>query len=394
MVSNIKAIALALCIISTVMSMGFFRISQQIGDQDPIVLAGSINQNGLSLGNRSSMFSNLFEENPTPSEFVKRASSRLFDSLGDHSINFGGHPKPDKKTKRAFIKLLLRKTVRRIKSAHDIRRFLDHGEASNYVNLENPCNGVSEPCPWLDLKKKQLGRNVENLNDEIVFIEEILKKKDCPYLRLKLGILKRDVESVNAIIKYIDDHNKLEDDHKDLIELLKTLVDNALANYKDVESFLRDLLQGGVDTLAVIDSEPANADKKCPYLSLQEKIQWREAVNGADKFGFVYWLNHRHSRNRRDCHKLKRRIREAIRRLVRIYKGKRQQRRHRRRHHRRHNRRPRDTAFFRPLGMPLFQKSFNVDSIFNTIRQFESKFGFDDASDKLLKDNGEVTEVA
>lgn len=367
MANSYQVAALALCLISSVTSMGFFRITQKIGSQDPIVMAGSFNQSGLNLGNSGSVFSDLFENNSSPSEFVRKASTRIFDSVTAPSMNLANHPKPDKRTKRAYIRLNLRWTLRGLKSLHDVRRFLDHGKAEEFVSMENPCDGVSEPCPYLELRKKQLGRLGENLNDEIAFIQEILKKKDCPYLRLKVAIFQRDVDNVNAIIKYIDDHNKIEDNHKDLIELFKHLVDNHIQNLNDVEDFLRNLLENADDAIAFSTEKP-NHHGKCPYLSLQERLQWRETVNRADGFGFVFWLNHRGRHNRRDGWKLRRRIKHTIRRLARIYGA--------RRHHRRHkHHRPRVNTVFRPMG--LFQRSLKFDSLAKAFKNMESRFGLD-----------------
>ncbi len=45
--------ALCLIFIGSVTSLGYFRISEQIGNQDPIVLAGSFNESGINLGSGS-----------------------------------------------------------------------------------------------------------------------------------------------------------------------------------------------------------------------------------------------------------------------------------------------------------------------------------------------------
>ena len=389
MAINPKIAVLAFVLLHTTTSVGFFRISEQIGDSDPIVLAGSFNQKGISLDPNASMFSKLFENDSLPTDFVKKAASNLLENIGGSSVSFNGHPKPDEKTKKAYVKLLLRRTRRRIRNVEDIKRFLDQPQAPQYAGIENPCDGLEEPCPYLDLRKKQLGRALENINDEIVFIEEILKKKDCKYLRLKLGLLKRDADSVEAVIKYIDDHNKLADNRKDFIELLKHIVCNALSNLRDVEEFLRGLLDEETTTLAVFEEKPTDHEK-CPYLKLQEKLQWREAVNRADNFGFVFWLRRRHSHSRRDCWKLKRKIRRTIRRLVEIYKGNRRHRRHHRRHPRTSGT---DSLFdgFAGSSMPLFGKSFDFGGIAESLRSFNSKLGLD--RDLFQKDR-RVTETA
>ena len=388
--------ALCLIFIGSVTSLGYFRISEQIGNQDPIVLAGSFNESGINLGSGSSLFSKMFENDSSPADFVKQATSSIFESLTTSSFSISDHPKPDEKTKRAHIKLLLRITHLRIKSARDVLDFLDHPDAKNYANLENPCQGVSEPCPYLELRKKQLGRIHENVQDEIAFIEEILKKKDCKYLRLRLAVLKRDDDSIQAIIKYIEEHNKLTDDHhKDLVELLKHIVNNCLANLLDVKKFLKDLLHNKVDLLNVETAD--NGSKVCPYLKLQEKLHWRKAVAAADAFGFVFWLAHRHRHSRRDLFKLRRRIRCAIRKIYKNYRrhhGK-QQKKLYGRHNMRMFNSPLLASFDSSRMLPLFNKPFHFNDISKTFDEIKSRFDLGSILDRsLLLNNSKVTETA
>lgn len=364
--TDIKTAILTLALVSAISSIGFFQVTQQIGSQDPVSLAGTIGQDGLVLGGSGSLISKFFENSPSPSEFISKTTNNLFSSFGAHSLDLGDHPKPDPKTKRKYIKLLLRTVIRRSKNGVDIRRYLDNSEAAKSVNLSNPCEGLSDPCPWMDLWKKQLGRTAENINDEIALIEEILKQKDCPYLRLRLALLQRDLVIVNAIIKYIEDHNKLaDDDHKDLIVLLKLIVDNYLANLADVEEYLRTLLRTNIDSSSLQLKHIEGG--KCPYLVLREKLQWREAVINADAFGFLYWLNHRHRRSRRDCWKLKQRIRRAIRRIARHYGG----REHGKESHQRYSHSIKYPIF------SMFQQQTSAQNLLDTMRSIRSRFNMD-----------------
>lgn len=280
--------AIALLAITAVRSAAFAGVPPQINDLAPVSLTGAFANSSMPMGNTGALFANLLENSPTPSEFIAKASKSLFDMLSFQGMNLSGHPKPDNKTKRAYIKLNLRVTHRRINNAHDIRKFLDHDKAADFVEIYDPCEGVDKHCDWLDLIKKQLGRIAENIADEIEFIEEILKKKDCPYLRMRLAVDKTYLDTVQTMVKYIDEHNKLADDHKDFIELLKHIVDNDLKVLRFIEEYLKSLLVSVKDEV-----QPVVRKGHCPYLDLQQKIQWRETVNRADGFAFVFWLNHR-----------------------------------------------------------------------------------------------------
>ena len=408
MANHYKVAALGFLLVSAVASMGFFRISEQIGDEDPIVMAGSFDQKGVSLEGGSPMFSRMFENEPAPADFIKKASSSIFDAIGGSLMSFSAHPKPDRKTKRQYVKLLLRRTGRRIKNVKDIEAFLEKREAVDYVGLDNPCEGLEKPCPYLDLKKKQLGRNLENLNDEIAFIEDILKKKECKYLKMKLAILKRDADSVQAIIEYIKKHNKLEDDHKDFIQLLQHIVCNTLSNLKDVKKFLKDLLEEEPHDLSLFGGVPAG-NKQCPYLKLQERLQWREAVNRADSFGFVFWLRRRNGHSWRDMFKLKRRIRRTVRKLVRKYRhaGRSGRRRGNGQgyslsrspmYHKREQKEAEEDpfeAFDSSSIISLVQKSLNLSSLADTLRGFQDKLNDTAPKDDTLAEAGsKVTETA
>ena len=329
-------ISLAFCAVSATT----FDINSDAMSKDPLSMLNSLHQGGLTLGSSGSIFSKLLENDPSPAEFVSQASSSMFGSLAGASIDLSGrHWKPDWKTKRNFLKLMLRVVIRKFKNGLDIRKFLDNSKAQNYISKDGPFGKVGDHCPWLDLWKKQLQRIADNISDEIAFIEEILKNKDCAYLRLKLKILYRDLDSVNAIIKYIDEHNQVSDDHKDLICLFKHLIDNCLANLGDVEEFIRAILRANIDPFPHNKTSVSNVSRReCPFLRLKQRLHWREAVNAADAYGFTYWLNHRHERSRRDCWRLKMAIKKAIWRIAKAYGARRRHRRRdddRRRHHRR-----------------------------------------------------------
>ena len=346
---NIKVLVLTMVAFHS-FSATTFDFSPKVNTKDPMSVLSALNSNGVSKGLMSahSISDKLLEGSPTPVEFVSKSTSALFGSLVGMSMDMSGkHWSPDWKTKRNWLKLVLRVVIRKFKNGLDIRKFLDHQKAVEYVSDDN------DACPWFALWKVQLGRIADNINDEINFINDIINKKDCSFLRLKVRLLERDLDSVNAMIKYIDEHNNAnDDDRKDLICLYKHLIDNALGNLGDTEEYVRALLRANVDPFPHNNtSKSLSYDRRtCPYLRLKERLHWREAVNAADAFGFTYWLNHRHSRNREDCYKLKEAIRHAIWRIAKAYGARRPHRREDRdrRHRRREDRdRRRDSGFMR-----------------------------------------------
>ena len=352
MVNCYKIVGLAFLMISSVASMSFFSISQQISGQDPVVMTGMLEQNDLLSTQDPSMFSKIFENDSSISNFLNGTNKDLLKTVGGSLFKVSDPPKPDPEVRKAHIKYAIRSVKRGIKNVKDILKFLGKQEAGKYVSLPNHCDDLSAPCPYFELLKKQLGRVVENINDEIAFIEEELKKKDCKYLRLRLSLLQKDLQIVQAIIKFIEDHNKLSDGKKDFIELLKLIFNLTHEKLKEIKEFLKGLLSDKVTAIKSFDKQP-NDDKDCPFLKLQEKIQWRKAVDEADKFGFVYWVRHRHSHSRRDCRQLKRKIRRAIRRIIRFYRG-RHHNKNRRHHSQKRINNSKSFILSRPMGFSGF----------------------------------------
>lgn len=268
-------------LVNALSCMGFVKISSQTGaDNSESLLAGL---------DAKSMLSNFFDKNSSIEELLKQTFNSLTSELDNDSLksnNDGDHSKPDKKVRRVILANSLRNTQRRLWNAFDIRKYLNKGDQTFTANLGKFCED-GKTCPYLDLLKKQYGRLVENINDEIAFIDNVNKDKKCEYLELKKTLLGRIAENLNLVIKWIDDNNKPDSLQGCPVELAKQIVENAIKNLQDTKNYIE-------RQLAKEEFE-GELERKgdCPYIDLKVRLVSRKTANDVDTLMTLKWIQNR-----------------------------------------------------------------------------------------------------
>lgn len=235
-------------------------------------------------------FSQMFQNTDMIDDLVQFGMTTTMDDVNDNQDENGR--KPDRKTRIYTLGSWLRQTTRKLWNAMNVNTFIRRHGRDNVMsnNYETLCaQGATDDnkCPYLDLKKKQLGREVENVNDAITFIDNILKDRKCDYLETARGNAKRVVESLNLIIKYIDDHNKQDIQGCDCRELALEVTNNWVKNLQDKKSWLQRAIarEIGVDEDIVTDTAEG-----CCAFDLRAKLQGRQVANEVDKLLLLKWL--------------------------------------------------------------------------------------------------------
>ena len=277
---TVTGIILALCFVQQIQPMGFVKISTSMGSGPKDSLFTTLEA--------SNVLSSFLDKESSIENLMNQTFNNLFGQLDELKVE---HPdKPDKKTQRVILLTAIAQTKRNLRGAFDVRKFISKGDNQSYLTQKEENCQDGKKCKFLELRAKQLGRAVDNVNDEIKFWNDVNKDKKCEYLNVKVDVQSRVVANLNLVINWIKENNKEDGVQGDKREVALACLDNDIESLQQVIAFLQKQLA----KLRV--EEKTQVQGVCPYLDLRIRQQARKVANDSSTLILYQWLN----RKRRD----------------------------------------------------------------------------------------------